>query len=286
MFGFFFMQNSLVNEQTVKMISTLLITASVTSLLGAAHSHSLAQLILGLYLSILACDFNISKCKMQHKSNRPLMKNHFLIPLFLTITAATLAFGVVFRLDSIRTVPIKSSSMLISSTLVLSLIVFTLIRLLYKNNHLHTGLKKFKRTLLIASPILLTSISAVMLELYSSNIAEYVAACVSLFFILVMTASNIRQATKQLTVFKNENLDLLQLHDDLSGFEGIKKIHSIQCWLITANLFGVKCEISLHNTLHTSDRIVDEITDYLLKKYQIEHISFHVINRTIEGTLE
>lgn len=292
MFANFFTANTSFNIKKLRFITMLLIVSTISSLVGYLLSNALSQIALCLLLTLYTCDFLLNSSKFLHKNSKELRISKrktildFLLPVFITAAAATISIGLLFQLHTIANSTISFNAMIITTAITLVTFSYSLFQLKVQNNRQLEAKKWVKRFFLLIAPVILTLSSALLIKLTNNTTIEYAATSIMLFYIFVFAIKNLYLATASLTLNTSEKLDLLELEADLNSFEYIQAVHSIQAWLITDNLFGVKCEVSLKNTNSPHVFIIDEVTDFLLQNYQIEHISFHVINQSIEGTFE
>lgn len=286
MFGFFFMQNTTVHSTIIKRTFVLLVFASIITYVNALQTQSVIQFSFALYMSLVACHFQLNKNKFFHPTAIHRTKKQFFLPLCFSIALATVALGLVFRSNPFPVSTSNTFSTFMCTSFVSLIIIYAFIRLTYKNPNTTRLTNKIQAILLLTAPVVLTLLAAAQSYFSQSNSLAYLAMGVSIFFSVILCILNMRISYEHFSLNKKQQLDLYQIHLDLLNFDAIKTVHSLQTWLITADLFGVKCEISIRPSINTTERIIDEITDYLLQKYEIEHISFQVINRSIEGTLE
>lgn len=292
MFANFFTANTSFNIKKLRFITMLLIVSTISSLVGYLLSNALSQIALCLLLTLYTCNFLLNSSKFLHKNSKELRISKrktildFLLPVFITAAVATISIGLLFQLHTIANSTISFNAMIITTAITLVTFSYSLFQLKVQNNRQLEAKKWVKRFFLLIAPVILTLSSALLIKLTNNTTIEYAATSIMLFYIFVFAIKNLYLATASLTLNTSEKLDLLELEADLNSFEYIQAVHSIQAWLITDNLFGVKCEVSLKNTNSPHVFIIDEVTDFLLQNYQIEHISFHVINQSIEGTFE
>lgn len=272
----------------IKTIAGIFAVCTLIELVGYSRSFALSQLSLAIFFSVMSCYFllyyskktipirSISKRKKQESFAYELF-----IPLFTSIVAIIFSVALLFFIAPQKMVEINARMML-SFTLASSILfTFAIIRLVRNKKTSKITVALGFQLLLLAIPILL-SLGAASSALYNgSNFLDRFSAFIIAFYIGGFALSICQNAIKYLLYGSSSKLDLLQVFADLQAFEGISKVENLQAWTITSNLFGVKCQIIVQQNGQLPQQIVDQATDYILQKYNIEHISFEVINQQL-----
>ncbi|MBQ0140264.1 MAG: hypothetical protein KBT36_13340 [Kurthia sp.] len=215
---------------------------------------------------------------MKHKKQEA-FAYELLIPLFFGMLALISSIGLLFLIAPHKQFYVDAPLML-SFTIASNLLVsFALLKVIHTINTPKNTVAFGFKILVLAIPLLLSLATASSALFNDSKVLERLATVTIVGYIFFTSIFICSHAIKFLLAGSPSKLDLIQMLADLQAFEGIVFVNNLQAWTIASHLFGVKCEIVVvHNGQHPQ-QIVDQVTDYILQKYNIEHIIFDVTNQ-------
>lgn len=270
----------------VKTVAFLLLVAATIEIIGFSRSHSLTQVALATFFIMLSSNlflhYSITTLAKKAVLKRKKQQDYYLrimIPLFISMIGILLAVVVLYNTANQKLAVINSTAMIVYSFASILVFSFSVSQLVNNSDKVSYNLAFFAKLILLFTPSILTFITS--LNYYQMDLLsiEKLTTFVISFYIMAYAYQTLKMACRYLLAGSPQKLDLIQLNTDLLSFEDVIAIQYLQAWSIATNLFGVKCKIELHkNNVHAQDTI-DNLTDYILQRYDIEHISFEVINQ-------
>ncbi|VEI07348.1 cation diffusion facilitator family transporter [Kurthia zopfii] len=293
MFEHLFNLNNHQNNRFVNRYVALLFLASMFELFGYSRSHSLTQLATSGFIAIVAVSILLEKSiqsihyrSLSQKKNYLYFRFEILVPLFLSIGFMLFSGLVVFFISQQNASLHANSALLTYSTIGLLLTSFIFFKLVKSNNQFRSSRTSTLILLSYFSPFVISFLVAALQPLYQNpqfdRVGAFFIALLILYFCTILTL----KSSKFLMVGSPQKLDLVQLTSDLKSFDSIKKIHSVQAWTISSDLFGVKCQLSVSNNGRKPQHIVDELTDFILNRHNIEYIDVEIIHQNIQDNID
>ncbi|MEL5988759.1 hypothetical protein [Kurthia gibsonii] len=268
----------------LKTAMLIFMTAAFIELFSFSRSHSSSQLALSLLFASCACI-----CYLERSAQRPIKRQHskkqqqtspnlhILFPLF---TGFLWLIGGVYMLWFMLqepTLPLDPNAVYTLTTMSALFVLYAFIQLQKRATHIQTRKQFIKRALLFFLPILAVFTANIAYDVTTTLLIDQLATCIIAIYLFKNGWSLIKTGSTYLSYGASNSLDLVQLSQDLHSFESVKQVEKLQAWAITPQLFGVKCELVIQGNEHHLNQIIDDITNFVLNHYQIEHIHFDII---------
>lgn len=287
---------NLKNHQNNKFINryvALLFLASIFELIGFSKSHSLTQLATSGFIAIVAISILLEKSiqsihyrSLSQKKNYLYFRFEILTPLFLSIGFMLFSGLVVFLISRLSTFELVTNALVSYTSISFLLTAFVFFKLIKTNNQFISSKSSSLVLLSYFSPMLISFIVASLNPIYHNPQFDRVGAFLVALHILYFSITLVFKTSKFLMVGSPQKLDLVQLTSDLKSFDSIKHIHSVHAWTISTDLFGVKCQLSVSNNGRKPQHIVDELTDYILNRHNIEYIDVEIVYQNIQDNID
>lgn len=293
MFEHLFNLNNHQNNRFVNRFVALLFLASMFELFGYSRSSSLTQLATSGLIAIVAVSILLEKSiqsihyrSLSQKKNYLYFRFEILTPLFLSIGFMLFSGLIIFLISQQRTTLFSTGPFVSYSTVSMLIISFVFYKLIKSNNQFR--FTKSSTLILISyfSPLLISYVVASLQPIYHNPQIDRVGAFLIALHILYFCTILTLKSSKFLMVGSPQKLDLVQLTSDIKSFDSIKQIHSVHAWTISTDLFGVKCQLSVSNNGRKPQHIVDELTDYILNRHNIEYIDVQIVHQNIQDNID
>ncbi|GEK34796.1 cation diffusion facilitator family transporter [Kurthia sibirica] len=289
MFDLDFKKTSKSNNHFVKIALSLLFIAMILSWIGAAKSQSITQIVVTAYLFsmiVLMYANNTIETVVERAFSLKRSYSYFrfevLTALILAITLAVSGLYMLFLVLP-QQVTTNSSNELLAYSIVTAVIVAVAMSFAFIKQQ-QTRINKILKSFYSMIPPFIAAAVAIYSTTHNSPTLERLATLLIILFILRNCWLIMKRSCHFLMEGTPQKLDLIQLTSDLQAFDHVLRVQGISAWSISTNLFGIKCQIVINN-IERSQFIVDEITDFIINHYNVEHISFEIINSTSEGKI-
>lgn len=272
------------NLQILKLIAGLLAVTALIELVGYSRSFALSQLAMFLFFGVSSCYLFLYYSKKTFVTRAFLKQKkqetfayELLIPLLIGCVTIICSAVLLLLIVPHKTIHLNAPIMLAFTLASTVLFLFTLFKLIHSSHSPKYTVAFGFKVLVLTIPLLL-SLGAASSALYNgSRVLDYLATIIIASYVAVISFSICLQVLKFLISRPTTKLDLIQMLADLQAFEEVVSVKKLHAWTITSNLFGIRCEIVISHT-HQPQQIIDQITDYIVQKYTIEHIIFEVTN--------
>lgn len=283
-----FLIQGLKNDKIIvmKTVALLLLVAVSIELIGYSRSHSLTQIALATFLTLVSCNlflqYAISTIAKTAIKKRKKQQDYYLsvmIPLFYSVLSVLIAGFILYHTAHQKEAISNSNAMIIYSFASILVFTFSISQFVNNAKKIRYNFAFFTKLLLLFIPSLLTFATSLNYYQMGPFPIEKMTTFIISLYILIYAFQTSKMACCYLIAGSPQKLDLIQLTSDLLSFEDVIAIQNLQVWTIATDLFGVKCKIELHKNNNLVQDTVDGLTEFILQRYDIEHISFEVINQ-------
>lgn len=269
----------------------LLIVALGVAWISALRTHALSQIVLtGYILSLLTFIYLTNTIQtvvdraFALKRSYAYFRYEILTSILLGISLIVASTYVLFMVLPTQGQIEASKSIIIMNAVCILLLATAMYFAVKKQLPNSTLVYKITFSTFAVFPSVIALTSSIYAQFSASPFVERLSTLLIILFILRNCWLILKNASQYLMEGIPHKLDLIQLTSDLQSFDSVEKVQGISAWSIATNLFGIKCKIVVTN-IERSQFIVDEITDFIINHYNVEHISFEIINSTSEGKI-
>lgn len=118
-------------------------------------------------------------------------------------------------------------------------------------------------------------IGGLLMKYYQIYWVDSVLTFAIAVYLIIMGYDLLKDSTKVLMLFTPDAIPLKQIVTEINAFDAIKNVHHVHIWQLNENEIHLEAHIDFNEdiTLSQFDVILHDIEDFVLKKYDINHVN-------------